>query len=81
MHTANYSLATYSLVLWARRSRAHMEGERASGHLTGFRGCCRNVGDTNQIAEFVIIAFTFCIGHMNSIFQMRMSGDSRAACP
>ena len=32
MHTANYSLATYSLVLWARRSRAQMEGERASGH-------------------------------------------------
>jgi len=40
-----------------------------------------HVGDTNQIAEFAIITFTFRIGHMNSIFQTRMRGDLRAACP
>ena len=37
--------------------------------LDTFHGCCRNVGNTNQIAEFLTIAFTFCIGHMIINFQ------------
>jgi len=41
--------------------------------LDTFHGCCRNVGNTNQIAEFLTIAFTFRTGHMIINFQTRTS--------
>ena len=45
---------------------------------TGFCGRCRNVGDTNQIADLSTIVFTFCIDHIDhmiSTFQTRMRTD------
>ena len=39
--------------------------------LDTFHGCCWNVGNTNQIAEFLTLAFTFRIGYMIIILQTR----------
>jgi len=36
--------------------------------VTGFHGRHWNVGNTNQIAELLIISFTFSIGHMIGTF-------------
>ena len=49
-------------------------GKRMSGH---FR---QNVGDTNHIAEFLIIAFTH-IGYMINTFQTRKRTDLWATSP
>jgi len=56
-------------------------GKRMSGCFKQVCGHHWNVGDTNQIEEFLIIAFSLCIGHMICTFQMKMRTDLRATCP
>ena len=57
-HTDCVCVDGVGIVSLARCSR-HVQGEKECRVTLGFRGCHQNVGGTNRIAEFKMIAFTF----------------------